>query len=207
MNDKYQDLEVEIGADGAVTGYVIGGLSAGKDTTTPGCSASWLGVSLKLSPDLSTTLWRTPFGDFTEGVGDYAPGGVPVTPAGTSVVYTECFGMAAIPTGYVLACGQGIEGCPEQSDWDASVDAACATDPRRDWRGLAIAINGQAGAVDWYNLANWGPGEPNEPTSSSAYESVSFDPSDPTTLVFFSDEAFGFGFSTYDTTQLITPAA
>jgi len=63
MNDKYQDLEVEIGADGAVTGYVIGGLSAGKDTTTPGCSASangfcssWLGVSLKLSPDLSTTL-------------------------------------------------------------------------------------------------------------------------------------------------------
>ena len=214
MNDKYQDLEVEIGADGAVTGYVIGGLSAGKDTTTPGCSASangfcssWLGVSLKLSPDLSTTLWRTTFGDFTGGVGDYAPGGVPVTPAGTSVVYTECFGMAAIPTGYVLSCGQGIEGCPAQSDWDASVDAACATDPRRDWRGLAIAINGQTGAIDWYNLANWGPGEPNEPTSSSAYEWVSFDPSDPTTLVFFSDEAFGFGFSTYDTTQLITPAA
>ena len=69
---------------------------------------------------------------------------------------------------------------------DASVDAACATDPRRDWRGLAIAINGQTSAIDWYNLANWGPGEPNESTASSAYEWVTFDPSDPTTLVFFS---------------------
>ena len=35
---------------------------------------------------------------------------------------------------------------------------------------------------------------------TSAYEWVSYDPSDPTTLVFFSDEAMGFGYSTIDLT-------
>ena len=36
--------------------------------------------------------------------------------------------------------------------------------------------------------------------STSAYEWVSYDPSDPTTLVFFSDEGMGFGYSTIDLT-------
>ena len=99
---------------------------------------------------------------------------------------------------------------------DPSVNEACKTDPRGAWRGLAVAVDFD-GNIDWYRLDSWGPDPKavqeclneggqldvldgcNE-VGTSAYEWVSYDPSDPTTLVFFSDEGMGFGYSTIDLT-------
>ena len=198
--DKYQDIEVELDSTGAVSGFVVGGLTKGQDTTTPGCSAqtsgyctAWEGLISRIPYDLSAESWRKTFSDFTGGVGPYTG----YTSYGGAMVYTECWSIKTIPTGYVLACGQGIENC-NNSEVAASVLTQCtAGDHRINWRGLAIAFT-HSGAFDWYRMDNWGPGPGETLTSSSAYEWVSYDPSDPTTLVFFSDEAAGFGFSTMD---------
>jgi len=91
-----------------------------------------------------------------------------------------------VKNSFVLACGQGIENCNE-APVDQSLITQCQTsgpeggpDPRTNWRGLAIAID-QQGDIEWYRMDNWGQkGE--EPTSSSAFEWVSYDPSDETSL-------------------------
>ena len=57
--DKYQDVEVEVDTAGAVTGFVVGGLTKGQDTTTPGCSfnaggycTAWEGLITRILMDL-----------------------------------------------------------------------------------------------------------------------------------------------------------
>jgi hypothetical protein len=104
--DKYQDVEVEVDSAGAVTGFVVGGLTKGQDTTTPGCSfnaggycTAWEGLITRIPYDLSTETWRKSFSDFTGGVGPYTG----YTPYGGAMVYTECWSIKTIPTGYVLA--------------------------------------------------------------------------------------------------------
>ena len=86
------------------------------------------------------------------GVGMFAPGGVPLPAMGHAIVYTECWAIAAIPTGYVLACGQGLEGCEGHFDEipvDPSLIEQCKTDPRKAWRGVAVAVD-REGNIDWY---------------------------------------------------------
>ena len=67
----------------------------------------------------------------------------------------------------------------------------CNNDPRRDWRGAAIGVDG-AGAMSWYRMDNFDNKE--DPVVSSAYEYVI-----PTNngFVMISDELMGFGFATY----------
>ena len=136
-NDKNQDIEVEVDDTGAVTGFVIAGLSKGWDTTsqTPKtkCSTSnpcstWEGYILKLSPDLQNEVWRQQFLSFPGGVGKYS--NLPIY--GGSVVYTECFSIAKIPGGYVTACGQGME---------TEEGKGVKGDPRGDWRGTPVAVD------------------------------------------------------------------
>ena len=112
----------------------------------------WQGMVMKISPDLnSKPVWRTTFGDMNGGVGMFAPGGVPLPAMGHVMVYTECWSIAAIPTGYVLACGQGLEGCDHFSETpvDQSLVEQCKTDPRLAWRGVAVAVDFD-GNIDWY---------------------------------------------------------
>ena len=87
------------------------------------------------------------------------------------LVFTECWGITKTPTGYAVACGQGIENHKHKGD------------PRVDWRGTAVGVNFD-GSMDWYRMDNWGPEQPGQPTSSAAYEWVTMHPDDPTTLVF-----------------------
>lgn len=197
--DSYQDIEVEQDAAGNVTGFVIGGLTGGIDTinTFNKCTEAkpcdaWNGFILKMSADLTTEVWRRQWADFPGGVGEYAPNGKPVEEAGGSLVFTECWGITKTPTGYAVACGQGIENHAHKGD------------PRVDWRGTAVGVNFD-GTMDWYRMDNWGPEQPGQGTSSAAYEWVTMHPDDPTTLVFISDDAYGFAFATHDTTQRITP--
>ena len=80
-------------------------------------------------------------------------------------------------------------------------------DPRVAWRGAAVGVN-HDGTMDWYRVDNWGPpgGQPGDKgTTSDAYEWVTMHPDDPTTLVFIGDNAYGFTFATYDTTQREQP--
>lgn len=115
---------------------------------------------------------------------------------GGSVVYTECFSIAKIPGGYVTACGQGME-----TEEGKGVEG----DPRADWRGTQVAVD-MKGRMRWYRMDNWGLGLKEDgkilPTTSSAFEWVSTTPEDPSSLVFFTDEAFGFGFATFDLSKL-----
>ena len=116
----------------------------------------------------------------------------------------------------MLACGQGFEGCAfgNHNPIDQSVVDQCKNDdPRGAWRGLALAVDFD-GNIDWYRMDSFGPnpkgvqqcldeGESIAECNSvgtSAYEWVSYDPSDPRTLVFFSDEGMGFAYSTMDLT-------
>ena len=136
--------------------------------------------------------WRQQFTSFPGGVGNYI--NLPIY--GGSLVYTECFSIAKIPGGYVTACGQGME---------TEEGKGVKGDPRADWRGTAVAVS-CCGKMDWYRMENWGVGLKENgkvlKTASSAYEWISANPEDPNSLLFISDEAFGFGFATYDLSKL-----
>lgn len=84
--------------------------------------------------------------------------------------------------------GQGVEG-----------------DPRANWRGTSVIVDSK-GKMRSYRMDNWGVGLKEDgqiiPTASSAFEWVSTTPEDPSSLVFFTDEAYGFGFATYDLSKL-----
>ena len=77
------------------------------------------------------------------------------------------------------------------SFFSGSVKNSCENDPRRNWRGTAIGVDG-TGAMGWYRMDNFDNKE--DPVVSSAYEYVI-----PTNngFVMISDELMGFGFATY----------
>ena len=110
--DSFQDLEVEVDASGNVIGWIVAGLTTGQDTinTANGCSVAtpcegWNGFLTKYSADMTTEVWRQQWSDFPGGVGQFTG----ITEAGASLVYTECWSVTKTPTGYAVACGQGIE--------------------------------------------------------------------------------------------------
>ena len=92
---------------------------------------------------------------------------------------------------------QGIENCGS-TEVDASIITQCGTDPRTEWRGVAVGFTPD-GEMDWYRMGNLGlfPGDTSH--GSSAFEWVSYG-GDPSTLVFFSDETLGFSYVTMDLT-------
>ena len=65
-----------------------------------------------LSADLQTSNWTTKFNDFPGGTAEYSSA---TTGLSQAVVITECWGMTSSVdqngdgTGFVAACGQGIE--------------------------------------------------------------------------------------------------
>lgn len=110
--DSFQDLEVELDASGNVIGWIVAGLTTGQDTINAanGCSAAtpcegWNGFLTKYSADFTTEVWRQQWSDFPGGTGQFSG----ITEAGASLVYTECWSVTKTPTGYAVACGQGIE--------------------------------------------------------------------------------------------------
>ena len=138
-----------------------------------------------LSADLQTTTWQKTFNDWTGGTGAYAG----LTPLSDAVLITECWGLTSTvnangdSTGFVAACGQGIEGCGEYlTGIDATTLSTCDSDPRRTWRGAAISYN-LAGTMEWYRNDN-----------ERAYEFIDRDASGQ--LVLLSDKPIGFGFAT-----------
>lgn len=147
---------------------------------------------------MKTEVWRQQWADFPGGTGQYTG----VTATGSSQIYTECWSVTKTPTGYAVACGQGVE-----------EESMAPGDPRVAWRGAAVAVDKQ-GAMEWYRVDNWGPegcpppggpgcvedtGEPGR-YLSSAYEWTSISP-DGKSLLMVSDELMGFGFATFDLTQ------
>ena len=56
------------------------------------------------------------------------------------MILTECWGLTQVAGSFIAACGQGIEGCGSFSgQWKNK----CNNDPRRDWRGASVGVDGQ----------------------------------------------------------------
>ena len=62
-------------------------------------------------------------------------------------IFDECWGVAATPSGVVIGCGSGIEGC-DAVDATAKERQQCHTDPRRVWRSHVVGLSLE-GAVQW----------------------------------------------------------
>ena len=188
---NFQDIE-PIMANGVVTGFAVTGLDnamygLGQENCikADGCSTIRGHIS-HISADLATVTWNTPFNNFPGGTGTYAG----LTKASELVVITECWGLTATKdatgttTGFVAACGQGIEGCAGYLDGkvDAATLASCETDPRKGWRGLSVKVD-MTGTMLWYRNNN-----------DRAFEHISRGSNNQ--LVLVTDNGLGFGFHT-----------
>lgn len=188
---SFQDIE-PLMSGGAIVGYGVTGLESsttvptgtGGCTKVEGCSTIFGHLAL-ISTDLSTITWKKTFNDWSGGTGAYAG----LTPLSDAVLITECWGLTATVdaqgdgTGFVAACGQGIEGCREYlTGIDEATLTTCESDPRRTWRGAAVKVD-TSGTMNWYRNDN-----------ERAYEFVDRDASGQ--LVLLSDKPIGFGFAT-----------
>jgi hypothetical protein len=189
---NFQDIEPIVDNAGALQGYAVTGLdnamyAMGQENCikAEGCSTI-RGHMSRVAADLSSVTWNTPFNNFPGGTGPYAG----ITKASEIVVITECWGLTATKdatgatTGFVGACGQGIEGCAEYigGKVDAATITACDSDPRRTWRGTSVKVD-MSGNMVWYRNDN-----------DRALEHVSRGANNQIVLV--TDNPMGFGFQT-----------
>ena len=182
--------DIEVAFDGnTVTGFVTTGLDFSQiNCPDGGAECTRVGGHItKISADLESVVWNTRFNNFAGGVGKFAS--VTDSDLGEAVVLTECWGLTQVAGSFIAACGQGIEGCDAFS---GSMRSKCNSDPRRDWRGVAVGVAGDSGEMSWYRADNFDNKE--DPVFSSAYEYVM-----PLNngFVMVSDELMGFGFATY----------
>ena len=97
--------------------------------------------------------------------------------------------VACAHDGFIVGCGNGIEGCPvvgftnEAKQW-------CRSDPRKAWRSLLLKTNLE-GKIVWYRQDNFWNGEENPATSASEYVIA-----EGNMIVSVNDESFGVGLQT-----------
>jgi hypothetical protein len=96
----------------------------------------WMG-RLVGTDSAGTQQWTQDYGNYSGGTGNYAG-----LSAGGDWIYNECWGIAKSYTsgtttqsGYVLACGTGIE-C--EGGWFSGNVSQCDSDYRKNWRAMSI---------------------------------------------------------------------
>ena len=109
-----------------------------------------------------------------------------------TLIHTECWGITksynknGLHDGFIVGCGNGIEGCPS-SGYTATAKKWCQRDPRRDWRSLLVKTNLE-GTINWYRQDNFWHGEDRPMSSASEYVIAN-----NRTIVSVNDEAMGVG--------------
>lgn len=191
VNGKnYQDIQPKM-AGGAVTGFAVSGLDFGTTPkNTESCTANAgcgmiRGHITTIKSDL-TEEFNVNYNDSPGGTAEYTG----LAPLSGAVVLTECFSLTATSdangdtTGFVAACGQGIEGCAGYlTGISNAMLTTCASDPRTTWRGFPVKVD-LSGNMVWYRLEN-----------QRAYEYVTVAPDGK--IVYVTDNPSGFGFATY----------
>jgi len=167
--------DVEVNADGSMA-------VVGHSVKNGAWTGSLVGVSMS-----GSKKWSQDYGNYGGGVGKYSG----ISSANGSWVYNECWGVAPSygsdgeQTGYVLACGTGIE-CED----GANNVPQCSSDPRRDWRGLLVGTDMQGERV-WSRMDNMDNGSTFTASSASEYVFALREGGH----VSITDEAMGFGFA------------
>jgi hypothetical protein len=141
----------------------------------------------KLVSEDGDILWTTTFGN---------PGIQPEdAPAGElapdKFIFDECWGVATIDTGVVVACGSGIEGC-DAVEATAAEQAQCQADPRRSWRSHLVGISTE-GEVLWSRTESFVDETGEAYESASEFVAVGSD-GDLYSVV---DQNFGVGLARY----------
>ena len=114
-----------------------------------------------------------------------------------TLIHTECWGVAKSfndagdHDGFVVGCGNGIEGCPSRG-YTAAARQWCQRDPRRNWRSLVVKTN-LGGDIEWYRQDNFWNGQANPATSASEYVI-----SGNGKIVSVNDELFGVGLEIFE---------
>ena len=185
------DIEVVKEGD-RVLGFVTTGLDfSAIDCPDGGENCSRIGGAIsKFTADLnSEPIWNTRFNNFAGGVDAYAS--VTDEDLGEALILTECWGLMQYDGLFIASCGQGIEGC---ASFTGSVATACNADPRINWRGTTVAVDGSNGAMQFYRTDNLN--DQSSPVGSSAFEYIVPYPN-RNGFVQVSDETAGFGYATY----------
>jgi len=192
---QISDVEVIIDPKNKnVLGYAIAGLSYNQiDAGTDGCTSKCIDIRGQIYIlDSDLKLLKSNFWDNFEG-GQYQYSGI--SDGFGSLINTECFSIAKAYNefgdhdGFIVGCGNGIEGCPmfgytdEAKDW-------CRHDPRKEWRSMLVRTNLE-GTIVWYRQDNFWNGEENPVTSSSEYVI-----SHGNVIVSVNDESLGLGLQT-----------
>ena len=140
-----------------------------------------------------TFQWTQNYGNYPDGVNQYADSG----PGNWALIYNECWGVApyysssGAQTGYVMACGTGIEGCPLTANFMPGLYLDCQLDARTTWRSLTVATDLNGERV-WSRMDSYQNGEGKVWASASEFVVSDTDGR----VTFISDEAMGFGFGT-----------
>ena len=116
-----QTNDIELTQDGGalLAGHHYSLAQAG--CTAPGCKWRIDGAMMKVDENYNVE-WTKRYGNYPGGVNQYT--NQKKSFGDSSFIYNECFGVAPIKvddevTGYLLACGSGIEGCGNgESDLD-----------------------------------------------------------------------------------------
>jgi len=136
--------------------------------------------------------WQKTYGNYPNGVNQFRDSGE----GDWALVYNECWGIQPMyssggtQTGYVLACGTGIETCSVLLNNMPGLYMECLSDPRKIWRALTIATDMNGERV-WSRMDSF---QSADKPVGSASEFILSQTNGKTT--FISDEAIGFGFVT-----------
>merc|ERR1711962_487108 len=169
---QISDLEVIINPDNnEVGGYAIAGQSYNEiGSGTDGCTSKCTDIRGQIYIlDASLEVVKSNFWDSFEG-GLYQYAGI--SEGYGSMIHTECWGITKAfdvdgnHDGFVIGCGNGIEGCGGHFS-DAAKDW-CRHDPRREWRSMLVKTNLE-GIIVWYRQDNFWNGEDDPVTSASEY--------------------------------------
>ena len=155
-----------------VKGYAIAGhsyteVAAGMGGCTSDCQ-DIQGQIHNLDPNLMLKKSNS-FDGYQGGLYQYSG----ISKGYATLIHTECWGIAKSfndegeHDGFVVGCGNGIEGCPT-SGYTAQARRWCQRDPRRNWRSLVVKTN-LGGDIEWYRQDNFWEGRENPATSASEY--------------------------------------
>ena len=170
---QISDVETIIDAENnqlqgfAIVGHSYNEVGSGTDGCTSRCS-DIRGQIYMLTSNLvleKSNVWD----GFGGGLYQYAG----ISKEYGTLINTECWGVAksyteaGIHDGFIVGCGNGIEGCPS-SGFTSAAKQWCQRDPRKSWRSLLVKTNLE-GTIVWYRQDNFWNGEENPGTSASEY--------------------------------------
>ena len=136
------DLEVDEEGNVIITGH------GGNPNFANGMTQILAGIQ-KYDKDYNL-VWKKELGNYPGGINQFSGYGK----GDDKLIYNECWGLTASydghtnkNTGYIMACGTGIEGCKAHEG--TPLGEKCSADPRINWRGLVIKVDANGDEV-WH---------------------------------------------------------